>query len=92
MDTKNFYEEKLDNALNKVNKIFKKDNPSLFADINSFETMEIMIDIQWGDWKHDHSYADYIMQKNGFTKINEVITEEDGSDTYSSTHFYIFKI
>jgi hypothetical protein len=52
--------------------------------------MLICIDITWGDWKHEHGHADYIMRNNGFEKVGEQITEEDGSDCYSSIHYYLF--
>ena len=48
----------------------------------------ISITIEWGDWKHDHAYMDYLMRTNGFQKIGEQVTEEDGSDAYSSIHSY----
>lgn len=48
------------------------------------------ISIDWGDWKHDHGYCDYLMQQAGYTCIAEQVTEEDGSDTYSAIHRYVF--
>ena len=48
----------------------------------------LSITIEWGDWKHDHGFADYLMQKMGYTLLSEQITEEDGSDCYSSIHIY----
>ena len=53
------------------------------------------IDIQWGDWKHDHWYADVLIE-DFFNKKPEVykvvgavnVTEENGSDCYSATHIY----
>ena len=45
------------------------------------ERLKVEIEIGWGDWKHDHLYCDHIMKENGYTLINEVVTEEDGSDT-----------
>lgn len=48
------------------------------------------ITIEWGDWKHDHGYCDYLMSQKGYTKVSELTTEEDGSDTYSSIHRYLF--
>ena len=40
-----------------------------------------------GDWKHDHSRLDYIVEHQlaGVWLWNEV-TEEDGSDCYSANH------
>ncbi len=51
----------------------------------------ICIDID-GDWKHDHGYVDYVMrQVFGYELHHEDITEEDGSDWYASTHYYVTK-
>ena len=53
----------------------------------------LVISINWGDWKHEHGYADYLV-KNFFRdkglgiEIDEEVTEEGGSDTYSSEHYY----
>jgi hypothetical protein len=44
--------------------------------------------IAWGDWKHDHARADYILAGLGFEKAAETVIEEDGSDCYSSSHYY----
>lgn len=49
------------------------------------------ITINWGDWKHDHMFCDYLMEQKGYVRIAEVVTEEDGSDAYSSVHRYAFK-
>lgn len=53
------------------------------------------IEIQWGDWKHDHWYADCLVEDFFKTKpevykvlSTKNITEEDGSDCYSATHIY----
>lgn len=57
---------------------------------------KLYIEIEWGDWKHDHLYADEIVrlkaEANGLALImgNTVLTEENGSDCYSATHKYIF--
>lgn len=55
---------------------------------NEWEDGKVEVEIGWGDWKHDHLCCDHIMKENGYTLINEVVTEEDGSDTYSSIHYY----
>jgi hypothetical protein len=44
--------------------------------------------IEWGDWKHDHRYLDYVMATLGFSVYKVNITEEDGSDCYSALHLY----
>ena len=48
----------------------------------------ISIYIEWGDWKHSHMFLDNVMKSLGYNLTDEVITEEDGSDTYSSIHYY----
>lgn len=54
---------------------------------NSF----IDVNIEWGDWKHDHAYCDELMAELGYELDNESETDEDGSDCYSSTHTYVLK-
>ena len=49
----------------------------------------IHVHITWGDWKHDHWRCDYIMSGLGYRLLNEVVTEEDGSDCYSALHTYV---
>lgn len=63
-------------------------NSSIFADIYDVTDTKIKVEITWGDWKHDHLYLDYLMREEGFEKIDEYTTEEDGSDTYSAVHVY----
>ncbi len=46
-----------------------------------------IIEIQWGDWSRDHIFCRNLMKVLGYIG-SESITEEDGSDTYSSIHTY----
>lgn len=48
----------------------------------------ISVDISWGDWKHEHGFCDILMSYIDYRIINEVLTEENGSDCYSAIHFY----
>lgn len=48
----------------------------------------ISVEIVWGDWKHDHAYCDYLMREKGYILMDEQVTEENGSDCYSSIHYY----
>ena len=49
---------------------------------------QIVISIEWGDWKHDHLYCIHLMSEIGYEHICENITEEDGSDCYSAEHYF----
>lgn len=52
----------------------------------------VQIDVNWGDWKHDHGYLDNLMRYIGYRKVGETVTEENGSDTYSSIHSFVKEI
>ena len=60
----------------------------LYCEIDCWEDGKFEIRIEWGDWKHDHAYCDYLMRQIGYKLIAEDVFEEDGSDCYSSTHYY----
>ena len=62
----------------------------LYYDIFKVCSNVIGVEVEFGDWKHDHAYLDYIMSELGYNKIEEKITMEDGSDCYSSIHLYAF--
>lgn len=80
--------KEIQKKLDAVNKIFREDQSGIIAEIYDLNSMLIFTEIEWGDWKHEHGYCDWIMQENGFRKVGEQITEEDGSDCYSAVHFY----
>ena len=90
IDKKFVRDEVIQQHLDEVNKEFRHSITHLSAEICSFETMKVAIEIEWGDWKHEHAYADYVMRQHGFCKVDEKVTEEDGSDCYSSIHYYWF--
>ena len=48
----------------------------------------VAISVNWGDWKHSHAYLKYLMGELGYIQVEEELTEEDGSDTYSSIHYF----
>ena len=70
----------------KVFDMFKENN--LWYETNFFDDDCVEIMVACGDWKHDHRYLTYLMEKIGFTETDEYVTEEDGSDCYSSIHTY----
>lgn len=48
----------------------------------------IEISITWGDWKHSHAYLRYLMTQKGYIETDCEVTEDDGSDCYSATHWF----
>lgn len=49
----------------------------------------MIFEINWGDWKHDHLLFKTLVYEffiNSDIELNMVITEEDGSDTYSAEY------
>lgn len=83
--------ERLKLIYNKVEEVFK--NNDLYYDWGfDYCTGVVEIYVEWGDRKHDHICLRNTMQENGFALLGEEVTEEDGSDTYSSTHYYILKV
>lgn len=77
----------------KISELFKKNDCYYEWDEESVTENLTRIDVHvtWGDWKHDHMFLDYIMKQEGFTPLGETVTEEDGSDCYSATHFYFYR-
>lgn len=49
---------------------------------------DIIVEIEWGDWKHDHMFCDDLMMLAGYKRINETVTEENDSDCYSAIRRY----
>lgn len=78
--------ETLENKVRAVTNILNDDR--LYAIVYPSD-IAVCVDISWGDWKHDHLRCDYLMKLNGYTHICTTVTEEDGSDCYSATHYYI---
>ena len=54
----------------------------------------IKFEISWGDWKHEHARADWLVseweEENAITlgASLQQVTEDDGSDTYSAIHMF----
>lgn len=67
---------------------FLKEKDADYSDLAITES-GIEISVEWGDWKHSHLYLDYLMKELGYSCSHEQVTEEDGSDTYSSIHYYV---
>ena len=71
-----------------ITRIFKENGDFWYQWFIDRDDNALCIYIQFGDWKKDHEYIDYIMGQNCYVKIDEEITREDGSDCYDSIHCY----
>ena len=69
-----------------IKDIFAKNNMPYDWNITNEGLIEV--EIEWGDWKHDHLFLERIMRENGFTKYNHYVTEEDGDDAYSAIYWF----
>lgn len=68
---------------------FLNDN-GVWADVYSqMEGNIVIVNIDWGDWKHSHLWARDLMSYLGYVQVGVVVTEEDGSDCYSAEHTYV---
>lgn len=79
----------LQSDVNALKKEFKEKD--LYVDDISICDEKIYITIEWGDWKHSHAFCNYLLSQKGYKLEDEEVTEEDGSDCYSSIHTYIKK-
>ena len=74
--------------IREIQTAFKEVRLSVEA-IYQIEENEILVCISWGDWTHEHLACEQIMKKLGYIQVQEVITEDNGSDCYSSEHTFI---
>ena len=49
---------------------------------------QLIISIEWGDWKKGHLWCKVLMGYIGFTEFASKVTDENGSDTYSAIHYF----
>ena len=72
----------------------------IYADVwandpDIFGTASIFVEINSGDWKHDHIHTVNIIKSvldDRFVNHFENVTKSDGSDTYSAIHEFAFKL
>lgn len=76
----------------KVDKVLRENNvwaTEVYRSFDYFGAETLVIEISWGDWKHDHLRAKWVVEDVlGLNVVswNETVTEENGSDCYSATH------
>ena len=70
-----------------INKLLEDNN--FWADTYPYHDLPVVcVEISKGDWKHDHWRCDEILEEAGFVKMSEKTIWENGSDCYSSIHYF----
>ena len=75
-----------------VREVMKENN--LYGEVYSKDFRDhvaVYVEINWGDWKHDHARTRLIVS-NALKpdKHFETTLEQDGSDCYSARHTFVF--
>ena len=71
-----------------VREKFAEEN--MYCEIYEHENGCISIEIEWGDWKHDHRLLQNVMEQNGFECVDKYITASD-CDCYDCEYTFQFK-
>ena len=94
--TKEMVEEVIEKARAKCNDFSGIKYCEWWAENTGIENVKkLMVNIEWGDWKHEHAYADWLVEEtakeNGMRILNQwdELTDENGSDCYSALHHYV---
>lgn len=76
------------NEINQIEEYLKEKGISAetFVYPNDFNMVDVNIDC--GDWKHDHILCDELMAELGWELESESVNDDDEDDCYSSTHTY----
>ena len=80
--------EEFDIEIAKIEK--EVSDKGVYADVYQYADLPVVcVEINWGDWKHDHLRADWILEELGWNLFKTEITDEDGSDCYSAIRYYV---
>ena len=79
----------MEEVIKKIRAYFKE-NKFWVSDISQYKDLPVVaIEIEDGDWKHDHNYCKYLMKKLNFNLIGSEVTHETGEDCYNAIHYFI---
>lgn len=83
----------LDQKLNEIQKLLWQNKISCDVHLGRNEESPkeeavVIVEILWGDWKHDHRKCINIMQEHGFDCLRSNVTDEDDGDAYCATHVF----
>lgn len=81
------YNKKICERAENIDKILNEYD--VWADVYPHHTLPVVcVEINKGDWKHNHWRCDEILEEYGYVKMSEKTTWDDGSDCYSSIHYF----
>ena len=74
----------------KINEIMRKHN--LHGEAYDESDRVVAVEIHWGDWKHNHLRLKWLVEEGmpDLKKVQEEVTEENGTDCYSAIHRFYF--
>lgn len=81
---------KIASKISEIKILLEKNHIS--ADVGQFDGLPVItVDINHGDWKHDHLRSRYLIEQNvkDVSPFNSIVTEENGSDCYSAQYRYL---
>ena len=63
---------------------------NICANVWKYDSLPVIqVEIEWGDWKHDHARAKWLIQEEGYKFIKTDVTDDDGSDCFSAIHYFM---
>lgn len=93
-----FTRDELQKIANDLNEYLRKNECYEYVYVTYYEDCyQLSADVERGDWKHDHGRINYLVEqfcienKYDIVSVDVIVTEEDGSDNYSGTHFWVLK-
>ena len=80
----------MNEIVNKITTLLNENH--LSADVEQYEGLPaFVVSIHWGDWKHEHLRAKWLIENANLGHfIRSETTEEDGSDCYSADHYFVY--
>lgn len=82
---------KIYKIIDKVNKVLEEHR--IYADVyHTGLPGTVCVEINRGDWKHEHLRAKWLVTEMGGSYISENVTFEDGTDCYSAIHTFRFEV
>ena len=81
----------MEQILKQIHELLK--SKGIWAEVSQYLDLPVIqVEIEMGDWSHDHLYCDSIMKGEGYSKVSEEEIGNSLEDVYSSYHYYVKSI